>query len=254
MRVSRPVLPLACLLALLHGPLVKPVAAADEAGAGDLGGWGEDWDLEARIAAVNEGELRFVGPEVAAGHHVHVNRIRIDRASLRGGWVTLEQCHEQLDAVPAAQILFTPERIRRLRVQSAEGIGRAWVEGHSVQLEDVGHPARLCIAGESRALSDLGQGRYRLQNGPYMRRFLDGYYPMRVILEIRYPPEALRFEAPQPGPQKGFEVRHREGEVQVDATFEGRLYTCMDFRAAGDRAETGPTPPCPADTGPVPVE
>jgi hypothetical protein len=239
------------LAILVLWALANGARAAAEDGAGD---WGADWDLEERIAAVSEGELRFVGPEAAAEHHVHFNRIRIDRSSLRGGWIALEQCHEQLDAVPAAQILFNPERIRRLRVQSAEGIGRAWVEGHSVQLEDVGHQARLCIAGESRALSYLGQGRYRLQNGPYMRRFLDGYYPMRVVLEIQYPPDALRFEAPYPGLQPGFEVRLREGEVRVEAAFEGRLYTCMDFLAAGGVAEVAPAPSCPEDRGPIHVE
>lgn len=218
------------------------------------GDWGSDWDLEERIAAVNEGELRFVSREAAAGHHLHHNRIRIDRSSLRGGWITLEQCHQRLDAVPAAQILFNPERIRRLRMQSVEGIGRAWVEGHSVQLRDVGRQARLCINGESRALQYLGQGRYRLQNGPYMRRFLDGYYLMRVVLEIRYPADALRFEAPHPGLQPGFEVRGRDGELQVEAAFEGRLITCMDFLAVGATTQTSPALPCPEDAGRVPLE
>ena len=238
------------LLSLAPWLLLDPRLPVAEESRAD---WGEAWDLEARVAAVNDGELRFVAPESAAGHHVHINRIHIDASSLRTGWVTLEQCHDQLDAVPAAQILFNPERIRHLRVQSAEDIGRAWVEGSSVQLEDVGPRARLCVTGESRALSDLGQGRYRLQNGPYMRRFLDGYYPMRVELEIRYPAESLRFVAPLPPPQPGFEVRPRAGEIQVEATFEGRLYTCMDFLGAGHVGDPGSPPPCPRDQGPVPA-
>lgn len=251
MRISPLGLIGAALAGLMHWPLADTARAVVEDGPDD---WGEGWDLEERIAAVNEGELHFVGPEAAAGHHVHFNRIRIDRSSLRGGWIALEQCHEQLDAVPAAQILFNPERIRRLRIQSVEGIGRAWVEGHSVQLEDVAQQARICIGGESRALSYLGQGRYRLRNGPYMRRFLDGYYPMRVVLQIQYPPDALRFEAPHPGPQPGFELRLREGEVLVEAAFEGRLYTCMDFLAAGGATQVAPAPSCPEDPGPIPVE
>lgn len=213
--------------------------------------WESDWDLEERIAAVNEGELRFVSREAAADHHLHHNRIRIDRASLRGGWVLLEQCHERLDAVPAAQILFNPQRIRGLRVQSAEGIGGAWVEGHSVQLRDLGRQARLCINGESRALRHLGEGRYRLQNGPYMRRFLDGYYPMGVVLEIRYPADALRLERPHPDPQPGFEVRGGDGEVLVEAAFEGRLITCIDFLTPGATPATSAAPPCPQDADPI---
>jgi hypothetical protein len=236
------------LLGVILTPPVFPVATPDDAD------WGDDRDLEARIAAVNEGELHFLPPEAALGHHVHFNRIQIDSSSLRGGWVSLEQCHEQLDAVPAAQILFNPERIRSLRILSAKGVGRAWVEGHSVQLEDVGREARLCVGGESRALRYLGEGRYRLQNGPYMRRFLDGYYPMRVVLQIQYPAGSLRFEAPHPGLQPGLDVRERAGEVLVDATFEGRLYTCLDFLASGRTGDPGPSPPCPEDQGPVPVQ
>jgi hypothetical protein len=248
---------LAALLTLLVWSPRGAWSAAED-GLGDWGGW----DLEERIAAVNEGDLHFLPPEAAAGHHVHHNRIRIDRSSLRGGWVALEQCHERLDAVPAAQILFNAERIRRLRIASAEGIGRAWVEGHSVQLEDVGRQARLCIAAESRALHDLGDGRYRLRNGPYMRRFLDGYYPMGVVLEVHYPTDSLRFEAPFPGPQTGFEVRQAPGEVRVEAAFEGRLITCMDFLSAGGAAggaaggmvQPRPAPPCGQDQVPVPLE
>jgi hypothetical protein len=242
----------AALGALLQlGPSIQVLALAQTAEDDWEESWDEDWDLEARVAAVNDGELRFLPPEAASGHHVHFNRIRIDSSSLRGGWIDLEQCHEQMDAVPAAQILFNPERIRRLRILSAEGIGRAWVEGHSVQLEDVGRGARLCVGGESRALSYLGEGRYRLQNGPYMRRFLDGYYPMRVVLQIQYPSDLLRFEAPRPGLQPGLEVLERGGELQVDATFEGRLFTCMDFLALGRVGDLGPSPPCPEDQGPV---
>lgn len=251
MKTVQRALTVSSLTILMHWALADGARTTAEEGPAD---WGDDWDLEERIAAVSEGELHFVGPEAVAEHHVHFNRIRIDRSSLRGGWIALEQCHEQLDAVPAAQILFNPERIRRLHVQSAEGIGRTWVEGHSVQLEEVGQQARLCITGESRALSYLGQGRYRLQNGPFMRRFLDGYYPMRVVLEIQYPSDALRFEAPHPGLQPGFEVRLREGEVRVEAAFEGRLYTCMDFLATGGVAEVARAPSCPEDRGPIHVE
>jgi len=38
-----------------------------------------------------------------------------------------------------------------------------------------------------------------------MRRFLGGYYSMRVVLQIRYPAELLRFDGARPGPQPGFQ-------------------------------------------------
>ena len=196
----------------------------------------EDWaefDLAERIAAVNEGELSFVTPERAANTHRHVNQIRIDANSLSEGWIELVQCHENLDAVRAAQILFSPERIRDLEVVSSDRIGRAWVEGHSVQLTDIAPEATLCIRGESRALTALGEGRYRLRNGPYMRRFLDGYYPMQVVLDVSYPAERLDLVQHQPNAQPGFEVHAESGHIAVAAAFEGRLFTCLDFCERG---------------------
>jgi hypothetical protein len=192
-----------------------------------------DMDLEERVAAVNDGDLRFVASELAEDAHRHVNTIRIDSESLGDGWVQLTQCHENLDAVRAAQILFNAERIRDLEVVSADRIGRAWVEGHTVQLTDILPEAKLCIRGESRALFPLGEGRYRLRNGPYMRRFLDGYYPMQVVLDVSFPADRLALVQHQPATQPGFAVRLEAGHAAVDAAFEGRLFTCLDFCEKG---------------------
>lgn len=186
------------------------------------------FDLEERIAAVNEGALQFL-PDAPDDAHRHLNQIEILPESLGSGWIRLTQCHEQLDAVAAAQILFNPDGIRDLRVLSTRQIGQAEVEGHTIQLRDIGTDAELCISGESRALLDLGEGRYRLRNGPYMRRFLDGYYPLHVRLEVSYPPADLRFIRHQPESQPGFEVSLQPGRVTLNATFEGRLHTCLDF-------------------------
>jgi hypothetical protein len=226
---------------------------ADSASEDLEAGWEEGWDLEERIAAVNDGELRFLPIGSVVDAHVHHNEIRISAASLRHGWIRLVQCHDQLDAVPAAQVTFRPGRIRNLRVERAESIGQAWVEGHTVQLTDVGHGAKLCVSGESRALSYLGEGRYRLQNGPYMRRFLDGYYPMRVVLDVRYPDDALRLLSHQPDTAPGFDLKRESGRVLVDAAFEGRLYTCLDFLSPGATTAVAP-PPCPADQRPATIE
>jgi hypothetical protein len=98
-----------------------------------------------------------------------------------------------------------------------------------VQLRDVSPGARLCLRGESRALHDLGGGHYRLRNGPFMRRFLDGYYPMRVFLEIAYPSDRIRLAAHSPDSQEGFRVSEGPGTIGLEANFEGRLVTCFDF-------------------------
>jgi hypothetical protein len=218
-------IPFSLVVALLVAP---PAIAADQ----------EDPDpqetLEERIASVNEGTLHFLAEPPPRPVHHHANRIRILESSLADGWVRLEQCHEHLDPVPATQILFHPERIRDIRVLATEGIARAYVEGPSVQLEEIAQGARLCLSAQSRALHALPGGRYRLQNGPYMRRFLDGYYPMRVSLEIEYPPARLSLWGHEPDPQPGFRVSERPGRVSADAWFEGRLTTRFLFCRAGD--------------------
>lgn len=229
------------LLPMLLLAAVAPGALADA--EDDWPDWADEPDLMEQVAAVSDGELRFLPAAETDGEHAHLNRIRITEDSLDGGWVTLEQCHENIDAVPAAQILFRAGGIRDLTIASSRNIGRAWVEGHSVQLEDVGRDAVLCIRAESQALRDLGDGHYRLRNGPYMRRFLDGYYPMRVTLDIKYPSDVIQIVGQSPSTQPGFNVHNGGSDLSVDATFEGRLVTCFDFcRRGGDCA--GPVPSC----------
>ena len=64
-----------------------------------------------------------------------------------------------------------------------------------------------------------------------MRRFLDGYYPMRVSMDIEVPREYLRFVDTRPHRQDGFKVHETAGGVHVDTWFEGKLYTEVRFEA-----------------------
>lgn len=188
-----------------------------------------DDDVEARIARVNEGDLRFLSEPPEKPVHHHHNRIEIGPDSLGTGWVRLSQCHRNLDPVPATEIVYRPERIRNLRIVEVEGVGASWVEGASVQLEDVGQGASLCVAAESRALEPLPGGGYRLRNGPYMRRFLDGFYPMRVSLDIRYPTDRMRLIRFDPPAKPGYRVEAEPGRIRADGWFEGMLFTRFDF-------------------------
>jgi len=222
--------------------MLSPIAGAATDDDDWLDGFSDEPDPMELTAAVNEGELAFISADAAAGAHAHLNHVLITRESLEQGWVTLTQCHENIDPVPAAQILFKQGSVRKLEIASSHHIGRAWVDGHSVQLEDIAKEARLCIHAESRALQQLDDGHYRLRNGPYMRRFLDGYYPMRVALNIDYPADEVRLVGQSPASQPGFSVDRREHGVAVNATFEGRLVTCFDFcaREVGDCGEMAP--------------
>lgn len=179
--------------------------------------------------AVNEGQLHFLDTPPAKPVHHHQNRIRIDAASLATGWVDLAQCHDRLDAVPRAQITFREGFVRDLRIDSSSGIDEAWIEGASVQLRNVAPGARLCLTAQTRALRHTGNGYFNLANGPYMRKFLDGYYPMRVTLEVDYPAEALRLIDISPGQQAGLDVTERAGGLRLDALFEGELSLLIQF-------------------------
>lgn len=189
--------------------------------------------LERQLGSVNEGHLEFLqhappGPPV---HHQH-NRVVFDEHSLSSGWVGLQQCHENLDAVANTEIVFHPDRVTDLRVDSHANIGSIIVDGTRVQLREVGAGARLCISARSRALHQDTAGKYVLRNGPFMRRFLDGYYPLHVTMEVLWPEKALRFVAARPLPQPGFQVAAGSDRLHLEAWFEGRLVTELSFEPA----------------------
>lgn len=197
-------------------------------GSGLLQAAAADLDLES-ASTVNEGPLHFLETPPPKPVHHHQNRIRIAPASLTSGWVGLSQCHDHLDAVPRTQVTFREGFVRDLRIELASGIESAWIEGPSVQLKNVAPGARLCLSAQVRALHSAGEGVFRLANGPYMRKFLDGYYPMRATLEVEYP-QTLWLTGISPPPQPGLSVVERPGSIQLDALFEGELRTLVEFR------------------------
>lgn len=210
---------MAAILSFLTAPCT--ILAADEP-------WPED-EFE-RTRRVSGGELRFLASPPDTQVHHHHNRITITAQSLRDGWVSVEQCHDGLDAVPRSEVVFSPERSRKLRIVNSEHIGRAWVDGASVQLTDVAAGARLCLALQSRALQAEGDGRYRLRNGPYMRQFLDGYYPLHVTMEVAHPAD-LSLVSAMPAPQPGLTLDSGAGWLRLEAWFDGRLTTELVFHA-----------------------
>ena len=195
----------------------------------ELERWFQD-DSEQRALAVNEGELVFL-PQIPPGRvpHSH-NTLTLNRASIDTGWVALAQCYDGLDPVAEAQVVYRYKQMRGLRVTDAAAIGRAWVEGESVQLQDVGHDARLCIAAEVRVFYQNPDGSFSLVNGPYHRKFLDGYYPLHVTLAVHYPRDRLVYADMRPPPQAGLRVQQDDAGLTVEAWFEGELNTEIRFR------------------------
>ena len=179
---------------------------------------------------VNEGNLVFLSRQPTKQVHHHQNHLIINAASLSDGWVRLNQCHEHLDRVPQAQIMYNKDRIRDLQIVTSGNIEQSWIEDNSVQLRNVQENARLCVQAWIRALRANADGSYSLRNGPFLRRFLDGYYPMRVSMQIEYATSGLHLVGMKPERQEGFEVTERAGFLAFDAWFEGRLKTEFLFR------------------------
>ena len=67
-------------------------------------------------------------------------------------------------------------------------------------------------------------GTYVVKNGPFMRKFFDGYFPMRVSIDMQLPPE-LHYLGIEPRGQDGFNVVLNGNKLELDAWFEGRLIT-----------------------------
>lgn len=194
----------------------------------------DDWfnaPPDPSAAEVNEGELVFLTRQPAKLVHHHHNVLTLSDQTVRDGWGELRQCHENLDRVPATQIVFREDRIRKLRILSSTGIGSAVVEGATIQLKQVGPDAKICVALESKVLYPQPDGTYHIANGPFMRKFLDGYYPMHVSMEVIVKSTKLRFYDITPAKQEGFRVSIQPKLVKFDAWFEGRLNTLLRFKA-----------------------
>lgn len=192
----------------------------------------DEFDYQA-FMNINEGELNFLETPPDKPVHHHQNTLVIGAQSLEDGWVTLKQCHDNLDEFPSAQVTYSKERVKDLKISSADNIDSAWVEDSTVQLRNVRAGAKLCVSAKTRSLTRNADGSYTMRNGPFMRKFLDGYFPMRVSVNVQMP-EQLQFASVSPRIQKGFRVTNNAGKLTIDALFEGRLRTEIRFNRIGN--------------------
>lgn len=212
-----------CLLTVSAGTL-----SADEL-TPEQEQWLESDELTPPEFQINMGELEFLGsPPVKPVPHSD-NTFIIDQESLSSGWLTLRQCHINLDPVPLLEVTYQYRQMEALRIIEQKNIGHAWIEEQSVQMEDIRKDNRLCIEAKIRVFYAEGD-HFMLINGPYHRRFLDGYFPYHVSLHVLYPPERLTPVSFQPEAQPGFDIQFSKGRIDIDAWFEGRLMTEIVFR------------------------
>lgn len=196
-----------------------------------------DWffdDFEEKIELVNEGEIAFLAGSPHEDSHSHMNHLVITTESLQTGWVKVRQCHKNLDALDALQINFSDKTTKNHSIVSFSNIERAWVDRSNIELEGISKDAELCLTLDTQNLHFGEDGILRVKNGPYMRQFLDGYYPLHVTLDVSYPCQKLRFIKTRHRPQHGFSVseqafKEHGCQVSIDAWFEGKLYTELMF-------------------------
>lgn len=195
-----------------------------------------DWlhsDAEHPATTVNEGEIEFFATEAAQPEHQQTMRVTLTGQSITSGWVAVEQCHEALDRVDRLEIVFHPERTRDLQVLEYHNIGKAWREGPRVIVRHVRPHSRICLRSESRVLRPLqshdSTALFEIVNGPFMRRFLDGYYPLTLALEVVYPQEILQLRDARPLAQPGWEIQRYSGRVSLHGRFAGKLSTRLQF-------------------------
>lgn len=212
---------------LLYLLVILPLSATEQMTPAELERWFQS-DSPDTPVQVNDGQLKFLtSPPAKPVLHSH-NEFTIDQQSIDQGWVKLMQCYENLDAVPSAEVVYRYKFIRQLTIHTAHGIGQARVVDQSVQLEDITRNAKLCITAEVRNFYQNKDKSFSLVNGPYHRKFLDGYYPYHLSYVIRFS-KKLHFVSSQPTNQPGFQIRLQPQHITLDSWFEGNLSTEFRF-------------------------
>lgn len=194
-----------------------------------------DSDWEARIRAVNEGELEFLEKPPDRRVLNTKNSLTITPESIETGWVGLYQCQANLDPLPSVEVVYRYKGIRNLHLVSSRGIGAVEVSSHTVQLSDVVSGAEVCMRAEVRVLNKKRDDGYEIRSGPFHRRFFDGYFPVHLQYSLTYPAGALRIESVDPRAQEGFEHKAEPGNLEIDAWFEGKLTITVRFRLIPDK-------------------
>jgi hypothetical protein len=214
--------------------LVAILVWLDGAHAGDeVRDWFEQTEPPA-VPQVGRGELLFLASPPEGRTLESINHLTIGRHSLNDGWVDFRQCYRGLDPVPRTEIVYAYRNMRALKVESYHGIAAAQAKTASIELEDVARDAGLCATAQVQILGRNPDGSYTLRNGPFHRRFLDGYFPMHVVLDVRFPAQQLRFVSLTPTARPGFDVVQEKGQLAIDALFAGSLTVEAVFAPAGN--------------------
>ncbi|HHT00524.1 MAG TPA: hypothetical protein ENK73_06685 [Thiomicrospira sp.] len=155
------------------------------------------------------------------------NNLKINNQSIKTGWIEFSQCHFKLDAINKIEVAYQPDLTRNIKVLSYKGIEHIKVENSGVVLNNVSSDAQICISGESKTLKTIKNG-FSIQRGPYMRKFLDGYYPMIVEESIEFDNLTARLTKHLPtNPLKRPDLN--QATYDFSYSFEGQLRPYYQF-------------------------
>lgn len=189
---------------------------------------------------VNEGQLVFLTDPPAKPVLHSKNTFTLTQNSIDFGWVILEQCYSHLDKVPDMEIVYRYKQMTGLELISSQNITDIQMTDRSAVLKQVGDMAEICIRALVRNFYQNPDKTFSLVNGPYHRRFLDGYYPYHLSLTVNFTGLDLRLIRTIPARQAGFEALISHQSLSIDTLFEGKLNTELVF-------EQLPTPPAVSD-------
>lgn len=216
------------LLLLIFSFFISPLIYAKEfLSPAELEKWFNS-DDELPTSKVNDGQLNFLRDKPKENiFHSEIN-ITIDQNSIDNGWVSLTQCYNNLDPVPRTAVVYRSYFFKNLKILSSKNIKTSKVSGHKVILNDISKNASLCIGANARNFYQNEDESFSLVNGPYHRKFLDGYFPYHLNLNIHYSP-LLKFNDSVPKQQSGFKITQLANAILVDTLFEGKLKTEFRF-------------------------
>jgi hypothetical protein len=187
------------------------------------------WALEFSDIAT-EGQIKYLKERPDPGAYSYESRVKITPASLESGSVQIATCHYQLDPIRKVVIVFNPNRIQAIAVKSIDKMASAEVKNNQVVLTDVERGASICIDLQSKALDQVGVSQYRLNAGPLMRRYLDGYLPMAAKIRVDWPANMLTVDKTTPSEKEGIQVVQGNDGVQLDMIFAGKMTAQIDLK------------------------
>lgn len=190
--------------------------------------WLED-DSSAEARQVSEGELRWVTPDKTHNQYRLENTLTLNAESLKTGWITFSQCHYQLDPRIAIDIVYGVSRTQNLTVTSSQHIGSIEIAQDHISLKNIEQNAQICVTGKTKVLTQLGPTQFRMVRGPYIRKFLDGFYPMQVTETIRWNGLALTLNDLKTQADLGYDFKVSQHQLIANYWFEGLLKPFYEF-------------------------